>query len=117
MSSVPVQFLIYVLPTPNCQLKPLVYDLLDCYEAQVGVPFKIQIIAENLCDPDDAIVSDIVITDSIPGLAGGTLVQNADQSVASANFTWTPQTNQIGPQTFCFMAFTRFYLNIFDRFH
>lgn len=106
MSSVPVQFLVYVLPTPDCATPPELTVAMDCFEAQVGVPFSFTITAINKCDPSDSRISDILVSTNIPGVQAGSLVQASDKLSASIQYTWTPQSNQLGPQMFCTTAFT-----------
>ena len=53
MSSVPVQFLIYVMDTPDCGLAPIIFPLSRCFDVQVGVSISFNISAMTLCDPND----------------------------------------------------------------
>ncbi|CAF1142938.1 unnamed protein product [Rotaria sordida] len=106
MSSVPVQFLIYVLPTPQCSSIPEFTLSVDCLEAQIGVPMNFVLYATNDCDPEESRIADIVVSKSIPGMKAGNLTQASDQSYAWVIYTWTPQSNQYGPQQFCAIAFT-----------
>ena len=107
MSSVPVQFLIYVLPTPVCPLPPEFTVSTDCLEAQIGVPMNFTLFANNLCDPDDATITDIVVSSPLSGVRAGNLTQASDDSYATVTYTWTPQSTQNGSQIFCTIAFTR----------
>ena len=106
MSSVPVQFLIYVLPTPDCATPPVLTVAINCFEAQVGIPISFIVTAINQCDPSDSRISDIFVSANIPGMQAGGLVQASDKLSASVLYTWTPQTNQLGQQMFCTTAFT-----------
>lgn len=108
MSSVPVQFLIYVLPIPQCPTPPDFVTSLDCLEVQVGVPITFTIYALNECDPDFSTVMNIMVTDSISGVTAGTIVYASDDSYAYVSYTWTPQANQLGSQEMCVMAFTTY---------
>ena len=101
-----MQFLIYVLPIPDCVTPPVLTVAMNCFEAQVGVPFNFTITAINKCDPSDSRISDILISTNIPGVQAGSLVQASDKLSASVQYTWTPQSNQRGPQMFCTTAFT-----------
>lgn len=107
MSSVPVQFLIHILPLPLCPVPTDFSVSSRCFDAQLGVPmnFTIQII--NNCDPDDANISTIIVSQSIPGVTAGALTQAADRTYAWVDYSWTPQSNQLGSQQFCVIAFTR----------
>lgn len=109
MSSVPVQFLIHVLPIPDCPNAPELFVTTNCLDAQVGVPTSFEIRARNRCDPDDAYVSDILMSTNLPGIQAGNLVQGPNNSFASVTYTWTPRDNQLGSQIFCTTAFTKFF--------
>ena len=107
MSSVPVQFLIYVLPIPQCPTPPEFITSLDCLEVQVGVTMTFTVYAMNQCDPDISTVTDIIVSKTISGVTAGTVTQASDDSYASLTLTWTPQANQLGSQTLCVLAYTR----------
>jgi hypothetical protein len=108
MSSVPVQFLIYVLPTPICLLSPVFNPITGCLEAQINVPITFDLYVENLCNPNDSQITDIVVSDPITGMTVSLLTSSPDGLFAFVNFTWTPNPNQIGLQQLCTIAFTRF---------
>ena len=107
MSSVPVQFLIQVLPTPQCSLLPDFSLSSNCFEAQTGLAMNFTIQVINNCDPNDAIIADTIVLQSIPGMTATNLTQASDKSYAWVDYSWTPQSNQLGPQQFCVLAFTR----------
>ena len=107
MSSVPVQFLIHVLPLPLCPVPPDFSVSSRCFDAQIGVPMNFTIHIINSCDPDDANISVIIVSQSIPGVTASALTQAADKTYAWIDYSWTPQTNQQGSQQFCVIAFTR----------
>lgn len=108
MSSVPVQFLIYVLPLPNCTIAPIIQAVNGCLEVQVGIPMSFNIYVINLCNQSIANLTDLVISKSINGMTAGNLTMSAtDPSLYSAPFTWTPQSNQVGSQQLCTIAYTR----------
>jgi hypothetical protein len=104
MSSVSVQFLIYVLPTPKCSLLPLFDPITDCLEAQINVSMTFDLYVQNLCDPDISYITDIVLSTPIIGMQ----ISNITSSYAYITFTWIPLTNQIGSQQLCTIAFTWF---------
>lgn len=107
LSSVPVQFLIYVMPAPLCPKPPVIVPLNICMEVLIGVSrsFTIQIV--NLCDPDDASVEDLIQTSPIAGMQAGPLTQSSSNtSIFFVTFTWRPVANQNGSQPWCLMAFT-----------
>ena len=108
MSSVPVQFLIYVLPQPSCSNKPVFFPLTRCLEVQVGVSVSFNLSVLNLCNPSVATLSAIIVSSGITGMTNGNLtVSTANSSVAYVRFTWTPQASQVGSQQLCTVAYTR----------
>lgn len=106
MSSVPVQFLIQVLPTPRCSFPPILSLSEMCLEVQVGVTISFDILAINQCS-SDIIVADIVVAVNIPGIQAGNITQASDESYAIISYTWTPLHSQLGQQIFCVLAMTR----------
>lgn len=107
MSSVPVQFLINVLPTPECPSLPLFEPITTCSEAQTNIEFTFEFYVENRCDPDISTLTDIVLTTPLPGLKTGNFTFTNDELYAYLPVTWIPQDNQIGQQDICAIAFTR----------
>jgi hypothetical protein len=107
MSSVPVQFLIYVLPTPSCPQLPLILPLTDCLEVQVGTSVNFTLYAMTLCNGTTSIID----IRQILGISGMQVsnVTNSTSNIAMAYVTlsWTPQLNQIGWQEFCAIAYTK----------
>ncbi|CAF4389701.1 unnamed protein product, partial [Adineta steineri] len=73
MSSVPVQFLIYVMPTPTCSIAPVILPLTGCLEVTAGVPITFNISAYHLCDPNYTEITDIVVSKQIDGMEVGDL--------------------------------------------
>ena len=114
MSSIPVQFLIHVLPTPKCSDLPLFEPITDCLEAQIGIEITFDLYAQNSCDSDISYISDIIITTSIHSINYSLLQYEDDYSYTYRTFVWTPQLIDIGPQQICATAFTRFH---FISFH
>ncbi|CAF4335972.1 unnamed protein product [Rotaria sp. Silwood2] len=108
MSSVPVQFLIYVQSQPACSLEPLIIPLDRCLEVQVGVSISFNLSAINLCTPSVATLTDIVVLSGITGMTHSNLTHSStNSSIYYMKFTWTPQANQIGSQQLCTVAYTR----------
>ncbi|CAF0809812.1 unnamed protein product [Adineta steineri] len=68
MSSVPVQFLIYVMPTPDCSITPIIIPLNGCLEVTAGVMKSFNIFVINKCNPFLSNVSDIVVSAGITGM-------------------------------------------------
>ncbi|CAF4181560.1 unnamed protein product [Rotaria sp. Silwood2] len=107
MSSVPVQFLIYVMPQPFCQKPPVIVPFVDCMEVLTGVSKSFSIYAMTMCDPNDVDIAEFVITSGITGMVVGSLTKStSNSSLSYRNFTWTPQTNQIGLEELCMIVFT-----------
>ena len=108
MSSVPVQFLIYVLPQPACSKAPLILPLSGCLEVQVGVAVSIPLYAMNLCNRAVANLTDIIVSDGIGGMSVSNLASvPTNSSLSYVTLTWTPQANQVGFQEICAIAFAR----------
>ncbi|CAF4494158.1 unnamed protein product, partial [Rotaria sp. Silwood2] len=107
MSSVPVQLLIYVMPDPSCSTKPIIIPLDRCLEVQVGISLSFNLYAMNLCDPNVAILTDMVVSSSITGMTNGNLINSpTNTSLSYVTFTWTPKANQVGQQKICTIAYT-----------
>ncbi|CAM4873029.1 unnamed protein product [Rotaria socialis] len=107
MSSVPIQMLIYVLPTPFCSITPIILPLTDCLEVQVHVSVSFNISAMNLCNFTVANITDIVTSTNINGMTGSNLTSSTtNSSISYVTYTWIPQNNQVGSQRLCFIAFT-----------
>ncbi|CAF2074366.1 unnamed protein product [Rotaria magnacalcarata] len=102
MSSVPTQFLIYVLPTPTCPIPPVIVPASDCFEILAGIPTDIQLLVVNNCDPTVADISDVIMSKTLPGLDMTDMAAlPTNDSLILVEFNFTSQSNQIGPQTFC----------------
>ena len=108
MSSVPVQFLIYVLPQPACSKAPLILPIDGCLEVQVGVVVIFRLYTMNLCNRTVANLTDILISDGIDGMSVSNLTSvPTNVSLSYVTLTWTPRANQVGFQELCVVAFTR----------
>ncbi|CAF1201607.1 unnamed protein product [Rotaria sp. Silwood1] len=109
MSSVPVQFLIYVQPQPACSIEPVIIPLDRCLEVQAGVTISFNLSAINLCDQSVATLIAIIVSSGISGVTYGNLTHSStNSSIYYVMFTWTPQANQIGVQQLCTVAYTRY---------
>ncbi|CAF1129373.1 unnamed protein product, partial [Didymodactylos carnosus] len=94
-SSVPVQFLVYVLTQPSCPL-PIVYSTNNtdsCTAVQAGTPLSIQLFAQSYCGTN---ITDIG-TVSFPIVLKSSLTQY-NSTVWTVTITYTPTTSQIGIQ-------------------
>ncbi|CAF0951570.1 unnamed protein product [Rotaria sordida] len=95
MSSVPIQFLIYVQSQPVCSTEPIIIPPDRCLEVQVGISISFNLSAMNLCNPSVATLTDIVVSSGITSMTHGNLTQSStNSSIYYMTFTWTPQTNQ-----------------------
>ena len=107
MSSVPVQFLIYVTPEPYCGIKPLIMPLEGCPEVAIGVATSFNVTVQNQCDWNFTSIDDLMVSRTVVGIQADNLtVSSGDPSVAYRTFTWTPQLSQMGTQQVCFVAYT-----------
>lgn len=108
MSSVPVQFLIYVMPQPSCSKQPIILPVNGCLEVQVGVSMTFNLYAMNLCSVSVATLAAIVVSSGITGMSAGSLTTlPSNSSFSYVTFTWIPLANQVGSQQLCTIAFTR----------
>ncbi|CAF1053320.1 unnamed protein product [Adineta steineri] len=107
MSSVPVQFLIYVLPQPTCGLAPIIFPADLCLDVQVGVVTNFDIYAETLCNPNISNIDSIVVTSVIVGMnVSDVITSPVNASISYFTFTWQPQMNQLGSQQLCIVVYT-----------
>jgi hypothetical protein len=107
MSSVPVQFLIYVTAEPTCSIPPVITPLTGCMEVKIGVAKTFNITVVNQCNPNVTDLADFVITQGIPGMWNGNFTESPTKdTVYYMLFTWTPQLSQLGLQQLCTIAFT-----------
>ena len=108
MSSVPIQFLIYVLPPPSCSILPFVIPLTGCLDVLVNVPVTYTIYAMNYCNRTRTIITDLITTFHISGMTVSSLSNSTtNASLVLVTLTWTPQPNQIGPQQVCAVAYNK----------
>jgi hypothetical protein len=108
MSSVPVQFLVYVLPSPNCSQLPVVLPLTGCLEVEVNVAVNFTLYAMNYCNKTISTITDLISSVAITGMQVSSLVNSTtNTSLVYVTLIWTPQTSQIGLQQFCAVSYTR----------
>ncbi len=104
----PVQFLVHVYAQPNCTQRPYLYGPgLDgtCLAVQVGVPYTLELIAENYCSSYGVTMVDIA-TQSFPIVIKTPIVQNTS-TLWSVSLTWTPTADEVGSQVFCSVGIDR----------
>ncbi|CAF3856291.1 unnamed protein product [Rotaria sp. Silwood1] len=103
MSSVPVQFLIYVYPPQNCPV-PSLSSPSTCIGVQVGVPYTVTLAAVNNCGSTSNI-SDIAVQ-AFSGIVEGPIIQLDPPNGTSyeKNITYTPLLSQLGLQILCATA-------------
>ncbi|CAF3289849.1 unnamed protein product [Rotaria socialis] len=106
MSSVPIQFLVYVYAATNCTIKPLLLSDMasgDCLGAEVGVSVVMHFTAVNLCGSDREIID--IATLSFPTIIKSAVVQSpTNASIWSMEMTWIPSAMQVGSQVLCAVA-------------
>jgi len=108
MSSVPVQFLIYVLPTPHCTQPPMILPLTDCLEVQVNVSVTFTLYIMDFCNNTISTITDLIPATSINDMQVSSLVNSTTNiSLAYVTLSWTPQIDQLGSQQFCAVAYTK----------
>lgn len=116
MSSVPVQFLINVLSTPQCSEVPVILPLTGCLEVQVNISINITLYVLNLCNTTTTIITDLIPTVSINGMQISSLINSTtNTSLVYLILTWTPQLNQIGSEQFCALLIRSNYIESFDE--
>ncbi|CAF1268736.1 unnamed protein product, partial [Didymodactylos carnosus] len=101
-SSVPVQFLVYVIQEPSCP-SPTVFSSFTtdaCISVQVGQTLVIPLFAESYCSTAD--ITDIG-TLSFPIVLKGSFIQ-LNSTVWTVNLTYTPTASEIGLQILCAIA-------------
>jgi len=108
MSSVPVQFLIYVVPTPNCSQPPMILPLTDCLEVQVNETVTFTLYIMDFCNNTISTITDLIPATSINDMQVSDLVNSTtNTSLTYVTLTWTPQIDQLGSQQFCAVAYTK----------
>ena len=109
MSSVPIQFLVYVYAVASCTFKPLLISDRnddDCQAAVVGVDMVMRFTVVNQCGSGRTILD--IGTLSFPIIFKSPLVQNmTNTSLWSMTITWRPTTGQVGSQVLCAVASDR----------
>ncbi|CAF1148511.1 unnamed protein product [Didymodactylos carnosus] len=104
MSSVPLQFLIYVYATPACPSRPEITGLPvngSCIPVQVGQPFETQLVAVIGCI--NTTITDIALL-AFSGLIKSDDVTQLSTNTYSVNISWTPSSSQLGSQVLCGIA-------------
>ncbi|CAF0900441.1 unnamed protein product [Rotaria sordida] len=89
LSSVPIQFLVLIVNTSTCSLKPTITSTLpDCSPIQVGVQFNFTLTVTQGCS--GTTVKDVF---TMPPLYmyKGSLIQNGTNNVWIVTETWTPK--------------------------
>ena len=108
MSSIPVQFLIYVTGEQACGSRPVILPVQRCLDVQVGAPINFNISAMTTCSPNVSDVEMITIASGIDGMnISNTSHSTENASLSYATFAWTPRADQVGPQQLCLVAFSQ----------
>lgn len=108
MSSIPVQFLIYVASEPNCAEKPIILPVQGCLEVAVSVLFSFNVTILNRCDWTNTSIAELVTSKTVLELQPGNLIVSVnDPSIVYMAWTWIPSLIQVGTQEICFVAYTK----------
>ncbi|CAF3784555.1 unnamed protein product [Adineta steineri] len=105
LSSTPVQFLVYVIPTSSCPTLPEIIGLpveQSCMSLRIGQTFTSQLIARNNCGTNVTIVD--ISTLSFAGMIASNIIK-LNSTIYYKTLSWTPTTAQLGYQVMCAMAF------------
>jgi hypothetical protein len=112
-SSVPIQFLIQIVATPVCPLKPTISsNLSSCTAIEVGIQFNITILIEEGCS--GTTIDDYFRMPPLYMYKDG-LTQVGSSNIWTITETWTPTNAQIGSQVYCAVATDRLLTKI-DKF-
>ncbi|CAF0902230.1 unnamed protein product, partial [Didymodactylos carnosus] len=110
LSSVPVQFFIYVCGNASCMNSPdIIGDPIEgaCIGVQVNVTYITTLYAVNSCG-SSVTITNIVTQSSVTGLVNRALTHVAiNTTLWSQVVTWTPTSPQVGTQIFCVQAINR----------
>jgi len=108
LSSVPVQFLVYVLPQPACSFTPTVLPYDGCPEVTADVLITFTFKIYHQCNYTMSNITDVIITSGNTGIQSYNLTRSStNSSIYHKTFSWTPQLNQLGFQDVCVTAYTR----------
>jgi hypothetical protein len=110
LSSVPIQFLLYIVDTPACPLQPTIDSILSaCTAVQVGVQFTFKLEITKGCSG-----TTIVDLFTMPPLFmdKGNLARVGTTNVWKISETWTPTTAQLGSQVYCAVAVDRYLITL-----
>lgn len=106
MSSIPVQFLVYVT-NAACGLAPVILPPNVCFDVQVGTPLSFNLSAMTTCNPNVSDINSIKVTSGIVGLSLSNITNSrTNASVSYVTIRWTPQANQVGSQRLCLIAYS-----------
>ena len=101
LSSIPIQFLIYVYAPKNCSV-PTLTGPSTCIDVQVAVSYTVTLTATNNCGSTSNI-SDVLVQ-SFTGVVQGSLTPVTPPFVYKRDITYTPLATQVGPQIVCAIA-------------
>lgn len=109
LSSIPIQFLIYVYAPKICPV-PTLTGPSTCIDVQVGVSTTVTLTATNNCGSTSNI-SDILVQ-SFTGIVQGSLAAVTPPLVYKRDIVYTPLAIQLGPQIVCAIALDEYVLKI-----
>lgn len=108
LSSIPVQFLIEIVNTFSCSLKPTINsNISNCTPIYVGDQFNFTLTITEDC-------SNTTITDFYTvaplNMSRSNLTRNGTNNIWNIIQTWIPTVEQMGLQVYCAVALDRFEL-------
>ena len=106
-SSVPIQFLIHIVSSTSCSLKPTISSVLsDCTPIEVGVQFAFLLTITQGCSGTN--LTDVF---TMPPLYmhKGNITKVGTTNVWTMTETWTPTALQLGSQVYCAVAADRYH--------
>lgn len=105
-SSVPIQFLIYIVGATACSLKPTINSSLSqCSIAEVGVQFNFTLVIQQGC-PSTTLKD--VFTMPPLYMYKGPITPGPTSTIWTVSETWIPTALQLGSQVFCAIATDRY---------
>ena len=105
-SSIPIQFLVKIVATPLCPLKPIIdSNLSSCTPIEIGVPFTFTLTITQGCN--GTTIDDFFRMPPLNMYKSG-ITQIGSTNVWIVTETWIPTEEQIGSQVYCAIATDRY---------
>jgi hypothetical protein len=107
LSSIAIQFLIQIIATPTCLLKPTISSNLSTDTiVTAGILFEFTVTIHSNC-PGTTII-DYFRTPPL-NMYKSNITFDAVNNASIVNETWTPSADQVGSQSYCAMATDRYF--------